>query len=121
MIAEAAIVLHAEGAPSSLLPALLQRVGIEVLAFTHHHAVAAADAYAAYGRGRHPASLNDGDCMAYAVARLARAPLLLVGGRPRSHGPGAGARGPLTRREGHGLPRIAPTNRRAPPARGRGA
>lgn len=78
-ITEAALVLQAKGAPPSLLPALLQRTGIEVIPFTQHHATVAADAYATYGRGRHPASLNYGDCMAHAVARLAQAPLLFVG------------------------------------------
>lgn len=78
-LAETAIVLHAKGAPASLLPALLQRTGIEVVPFTQHHALLAADAYATYGRGRHVASLNYGDCMTYAVARLAQAPLLFVG------------------------------------------
>lgn len=47
--------------------------------FTQHHATVAADAYVTYGRGRHPASLSLGDCMTYAVARLAHAPLPLVG------------------------------------------
>ncbi len=78
-LTKTAIVLHAKGAPASLLPALLQRTGIEVVPFTQHHALLAADAYATYGRGRHAASLNYGDCMTYAVARLAQAPLLFVG------------------------------------------
>ena len=78
-LTETAIVLHAKGAPPSLLPALLQRAGIEVVTFTEHHATLAADAYATYGRGRHAASLNFGDCMTYAVARAAHAPLLFVG------------------------------------------
>ena len=78
-LTEAAIVLQAKGAPPNLLPALLQRAGIEVVPFTQRHALVAADAYAAYGRGRHAASLNFGDCLAYAAARLAQAPLLFVG------------------------------------------
>lgn len=78
-LTETAIVLHAKGAPASLLPALLHRVGITVEPFTHRHALLAADAYATFGRGRHPASLNFGDCMTYATARMARAPLLFVG------------------------------------------
>jgi len=78
-LTETAIVLHAKGAPPSLLPALLQRAGIEVVPFTQHHAIAAADAYATYGSGRHAASLDFGDCMSYAVARMAQAPLLFVG------------------------------------------
>ncbi len=32
-----------------------------------------------FGRGRHPARLNFGDCLTYAVARLADEPLLFVG------------------------------------------
>jgi ribonuclease VapC len=78
-VTEAAIVLQAKGAPPSLLPALMQRSALRIVSFTERHATVAADAYATYGRGRHPASLNFGDCMTYAVARLADAPLLFVG------------------------------------------
>ena len=39
----------------------------------------AAEAYAQYGRGRHPAALNMGDCFAYACARANRARLLFKG------------------------------------------
>ncbi len=42
-------------------------------------AAAAADAYRVYGKGRHPAALNLGDCCAYATARVLEAPLLYVG------------------------------------------
>lgn len=78
-LTETAIVLLAKGAPPSLLPALVRRAAIDVLDFTERHADLAADAYARYGRGRHQAALNYGDCMTYAVARLANAPLLYVG------------------------------------------
>ena len=78
-LTETAIVLRAKGTPPSLLPALLRRAGIEVVAFTERHADLATDAYVRYGRGRHPAALNFGDCMTYAVARMAAAPLLFVG------------------------------------------
>jgi antitoxin VapB len=40
----------------------------------------AAVAYQQFGKGRHPAALNFGDCMAYAVARIAKRPLLCIGG-----------------------------------------
>ena len=40
----------------------------------------AVTAYERFGRGRHPAQLNFGDCMAYAVAKLAGEPLLCTGG-----------------------------------------
>jgi ribonuclease VapC len=39
----------------------------------------AIDAYDRYGKSRHPAALNFGDCFAYACARYARVPLLLKG------------------------------------------
>lgn len=39
----------------------------------------AADAYARYGRGRHPAALNMGDCFAYACAKANQAALLFKG------------------------------------------
>jgi ribonuclease VapC len=39
----------------------------------------AVDAYAQYGRGRHPAALNMGDCYAYACAKANRARLLFKG------------------------------------------
>jgi ribonuclease VapC len=39
----------------------------------------AIEAHARYGKGRHPAALNFGDCFAYACARHARSPLLYKG------------------------------------------
>jgi ribonuclease VapC len=41
-----------------------------------NHAI---DAYDRYGKSRHPASLNFGDCFAYACARIAGVPLLYKG------------------------------------------
>ena len=32
-----------------------------------------------FGKGRHPAALNFGDCMTYAIAKVADQPLLFVG------------------------------------------
>jgi ribonuclease VapC len=40
---------------------------------------AATAAFLRFGRGRHPAALNFGDCMAYAVASVAGLPLLFTG------------------------------------------
>lgn len=40
---------------------------------------AAIDAFARFGKGRHPAALNMGDCFAYACARVHRVPLLYKG------------------------------------------
>jgi ribonuclease VapC len=38
-----------------------------------------ADAYARWGKGRHPAGLNFGDCFAYVLARETNSALLYVG------------------------------------------
>jgi ribonuclease VapC len=32
-----------------------------------------------YGKGRHPAALNFGDCFAYALAKISEQPLLFKG------------------------------------------
>ena len=63
----------------TLLARFLQEAEIEVVAFGAEHWTVAADAYLAYGKGRHRAGLNVGDCMTYAVAKLAGEPLLCLG------------------------------------------
>ena len=57
---------------------LLDR-GVQVLPFDGFHWRLAVKAFSRYGKGRHPAALNYGDCMTYAVARAASQPLLFVG------------------------------------------
>jgi ribonuclease VapC len=52
---------------------------VTLLDFDEWHVEAAVRAFVRYGKGRHPARLNYGDCMTYAVAKLAGAPLLFVG------------------------------------------
>lgn len=54
-------------------------LGLQISAFTAEHVDVARDAWERYGKGRHPASLNFGDCIAYAVAKVAGEPLLYVG------------------------------------------
>jgi ribonuclease VapC len=63
----------------TLLARFLQEAEIEVVEFVAEHWTVAADAYPAYGKGRHRAGLNVGDCMTYAVAKLAGEPLLCLG------------------------------------------
>jgi ribonuclease VapC len=63
----------------SLLSLFLEENGIAVLPFGGNHALVATQAFLRFGKGRHPARLNYGDCMTYATARLAGAPLLFVG------------------------------------------
>jgi ribonuclease VapC len=64
---------------SSVLSRLLQETGIAVIPFAEEHWQAAVEAYTRFGKGRHAAGLNFGDCLTYAVARLAERPLLFVG------------------------------------------
>ena len=59
---------------------LLDQFDIEVVPFTPELAQLARQAYRDFGKGSgHPAKLNFGDCMAYALARAERRPLLYVG------------------------------------------
>ncbi len=63
----------------SVLSLFLEENGIVTLPFGGHHARLATEAFIRFGKGRHPAKLNYGDCMTYATARLAEVPLLFVG------------------------------------------
>jgi ribonuclease VapC len=80
-LTETAIVLSARLGydARSLLSRFLSEASITVVPFGESHYGAAVDAWLRYGRGKHPASLNFGDCLSYAVARLANEPLLFVG------------------------------------------
>ena len=56
------------------------QTNVTVVPFDGDHVLLAADAFRRFGKGRdHPARLNFGDCLAYAVARRAAAPLLYKG------------------------------------------
>jgi ribonuclease VapC len=61
------------------LDEFLRTASIETVAFTADHAAVARQAFLRYGKGRHPAALNFGDCIAYATARLEAMPLLFKG------------------------------------------
>lgn len=58
---------------------LVTNVVDTVVAFDGAHLDAATRAWDRFGKGRHPAQLNFGDCMAYATAKIAGAPLLFKG------------------------------------------
>ena len=64
---------------SSRLVPLMTRFEIDVLPFGSDHWPVAWAAFLRYGKGRHPAGLNFGDCLTYAVAKLSARPLLCVG------------------------------------------
>jgi ribonuclease VapC len=61
------------------LDRLLEEMGVEVVEVTHSHARLAREAYATFGKGRHRARLNFGDCFSYALARASGEPLLAKG------------------------------------------
>lgn len=57
----------------------LRDMGIAVVPVDLALAQRAADAFVRFGKGRHPAALNYGDCFAYALAQSLGAPLLYKG------------------------------------------
>jgi ribonuclease VapC len=61
------------------LDRLVEALGISVVEFGSKELDEARRAFALYGKGRHPARLNFGDCMAYALAKSHGEPLLFKG------------------------------------------
>jgi ribonuclease VapC len=57
----------------------LRQSRIEVVAVSPGHAELAIEAFRRFGRGRHPAALNIGDCFSYALAKATGQPLLFKG------------------------------------------
>lgn len=64
---------------TTLLGRIVQDQKIATISFTDEHAEIAADAFNRFGKGRHKAGLNLGDCFTYATAFVARESLLFVG------------------------------------------
>jgi ribonuclease VapC len=58
---------------------LIRATGIELLAFTPEAGRVAVDAFLKFGKGRHKAALNFGDCISYALAKTEAMPLLFKG------------------------------------------
>jgi len=78
---ECAVVLtrrHGEDGRRALSQ-FLRRNGVVTVPFEATHAGVAVDASLRYGKGRHRARLNFGDCMTYATAKVAGMPLLFIG------------------------------------------
>ncbi|WP_232793283.1 type II toxin-antitoxin system VapC family toxin [Caulobacter hibisci] len=71
-------VFAAEIVPSEL-DRDLQMLGIEIIDVDPAQARLAIDAAMRFGKGRHPARLNLGDCFSYALAKALNAPLLFKG------------------------------------------
>ncbi|OLP56338.1 twitching motility protein PilT [Rhizobium rhizosphaerae] len=65
--------------PSHIITSLSEASNVTCLAFDRQHYRVAEQALQHYGKGRHPAGLNMGDCFSYAVSAVAKAPLLFKG------------------------------------------
>jgi ribonuclease VapC len=80
-LTETGIVLEARLGSESrgMLERLLDELGVQEIPFGEVHWREAVDAFRRWGKGRHPAALNFGDCMTYAAAVLSGEPLLFVG------------------------------------------
>ena len=78
---ETSMVLFARSGPQAVrhLDRFLDRAGIEVEAVSAAQGRIAREAFERYGKGRHPAGLNFGDCFAYALAVERDEPLLFKG------------------------------------------
>ncbi len=79
---ETSIVVEARHDPVAVrvVDTILSRFGVELEAFTAEHAQIARAAYRDFGKGSgHPARLNFGDCISYALAKATGEPLLYKG------------------------------------------
>lgn len=61
------------------LDLMIHKANIEIVAFDREQAELARDAYRRFGKGRHPAALNFGDCFAYALCASRGESLLFKG------------------------------------------
>ena len=78
---ETAIVIESRyGEPGGReLDLWLHRAAVDLVSLSVEHAETARLAYRKFGKGRHAAGLNFGDCFAYALARVSGEPLLFKG------------------------------------------
>jgi ribonuclease VapC len=80
-LVEAGIVLTARmgNQAHALLSQFLTEFSVVTVPFGEEHWRTAVLAYRRFGKGRHAAALNFGDCMSYATAKLSQQPLLCRG------------------------------------------
>lgn len=80
-VLESAIVIEARKGPAGTreLDLLLHTASMEMVSLTEEQVQLAREAYSKFGKGRHPAALNLGDCCSYALARFSGEALLFKG------------------------------------------
>ena len=78
---EVSIVVESRGGDQALrqCDSLFRRAGISIEPVTEEQALLARQGFSDYGKGRHPAGLNFGDCLSYALAKSTGEPLLFKG------------------------------------------
>ena len=81
-VLEASLVVESElgEAGGRELDLLLLKAAIETVPFNAEQLAIARDAWRRYGKGRHPAGLNYGDCFSYALSQATGEALLFKGG-----------------------------------------
>ncbi len=80
-LVETTIVAEARLGPAGaiLVQSVLREANVHTVDVTAATAIDAVEGWRSYGKGRHRASLNLGDCFTYALARRRRIPILCVG------------------------------------------
>lgn len=80
-LVEAGVVVEARyGADGGReLDLLVAKASVQIEPVTLEQALVAREAWRRFGKGRHPAALNLGDCFSYALARTSGEPLLFKG------------------------------------------
>jgi ribonuclease VapC len=78
---QTSIVIETRRGPEGLarLDLFVSEAELEIVPFTLHDARAARRAYRQFGKGRHAAGLNFGDCVSYALSNETGEPLLFKG------------------------------------------
>jgi len=80
-LVEASLVIETRFGPDGVrdLDLLLAKAGVGIEPVDEDQAYIARRAFRQYGKGRHPAGLNFGDCFTYALAKFTGEPLLFKG------------------------------------------
>jgi ribonuclease VapC len=80
-VLEASMVMIGRRSPeiARAIDDFIARRGIEIVPLDEAQSLAGREAFVRFGKGRHPAGLNFGDCMSYALAKTRGLPLLYKG------------------------------------------